>query len=84
MDMAGAVVAEHVDVKSVFGVFVVEPSFGEIASGFVSGCPILPVPKAKVGWNFVPLSKVEEKVRLVHTEITDFVIILLEEALSYT
>ena len=49
MDMAGAVVAEHVDVKSVFGVFVVEPSFGEIASGFVSGCPILPVPKAKVG-----------------------------------
>ncbi len=66
--------AEHIDVQSVFGVFVVESGFGEVASGFVGGASVLPISKAEVGGDFVPFSDVEEKMGLVHSEIADLVI----------
>jgi len=83
MDMIAAIVAEHIDVESIFGIFIVEPGFGEIAFIPFFGGFILPIAKAIVDCNFISLAEMEKKVWFVHAEIANRIIFLFQEALRF-
>jgi hypothetical protein len=76
VDVALAVVAEHVDVEPVFGVLVADPCLFEMVF-LVRFGTVKPITESVVDRYGIAVSQVKQEVRFVHTEIFDTVILIL-------